>query len=183
MHLAAIFEGWNGYQLSLEDAIKPLNAAQLAWRPTPRIRSLGEVIRHLSLGRITWLARMNPPGIEAVLSRVPRWQADGDGERHVDESAVSSDSPGLLVQWLTLSWQPIEAGLAEWSADDLFLTYRHRYGGKDYAISRQWTLWRILTHDMHHGGQIAMMLAMQGIEAPELRALGGHIVAPPLAEK
>jgi hypothetical protein len=31
---------------------------------------------------------------------------------------------------------------------------------------------------MHHGGQIAMMLGLQGIEAFELRALGGHIVSP-----
>ena len=35
---------------------------------------------------------------------------------------------------------------------------------------------RILSHDSHHGGQIAMMLAIQGIEAFELRAMGGHIV-------
>jgi uncharacterized damage-inducible protein DinB len=66
--------------------------------------------------------------------------------------------------------------------DDISQTYRHRYAGGVYAVSRQWTLWRVLTHDTHHGGQIALMLAMQGIAAPELRALGGHIVAPPPAD-
>ena len=54
-----------------------------------------------------------------------------------------------------------------------------RVHATDYLVSRQWTVWRILSHDMHHGGQIAMMLAIQGIEAPELRTLGGHIVEPP----
>jgi hypothetical protein len=34
---------------------------------------------------------------------------------------------------------------------------------------------------MHHGGQLAMMLAMQGIDAFELRGLGGHIITPPIA--
>jgi hypothetical protein len=38
-----------------------------------------------------------------------------------------------------------------------------------------------MAHDIHHGGQIARMLACQGVEAFELRWLGGHIVLPPLA--
>jgi uncharacterized damage-inducible protein DinB len=38
-----------------------------------------------------------------------------------------------------------------------------------------------MAHDIHHGGQIAMMLAIQGIESLELGKLGGHIVEPPLA--
>lgn len=181
MNLNAIFEGWEGYQQSLDHAIRPLSSDQLIWRPAPPFRSLGEVIRHLALGRVTWLARMNPPGIEAVIARVPQWHADGDGERHVFEPAVPSDQPEILAGWLSLSWQPIQAALAAWTADDLFKTYPHHWAGNVYSISRQWTLWRILSHDMHHGGQIAMMLAMLGVEAPELRALGGHIVAPPLA--
>lgn len=181
MTLASVFEGWDGYQQSLENAVRSLTPAQLVWRPAPRVRSLGEVIRHLALGRITWFARMNPPGIDAVLARVPEWHQDEDGERHVDEAAIPADNPEILLEWLTLSWQPIHAMLAIWTLDDLFQTYPHRWDGQVYAISRQWTLWRVLSHDQHHGGQIAMMLAMQGIPARELRALGGHIVAPPLA--
>jgi hypothetical protein len=96
VNLATVFEGWEGYQQSLEHAIEQLKHAQLAWRPDPRFRSLGEVIRHLALGRITWFARMSPPGIEEAVLEVPRWQEDGDGERHVDESAVPSDDPEAL---------------------------------------------------------------------------------------
>ena len=181
MNLSAIFEGWEGYQQSLDHAIRPLRSEHLVCRPSPSSRSLGEVIRHLALGRITWFARMNPPAIDAILARVPQWHEDGDGERHVLEPAVPSDQPEVLAEWLTLSWQPIQAALQSWTVEDLFLTYPHRWDGRKYAISRQWTLWRILSHDMHHGGQIALMLAMLGVDAPELRGLGGHIVAPPLA--
>ena len=42
--------------------------------------------------------------------------------------------------------------------------------------------WRILSHDIHHGGQIALMLGMQGIKAFELGDLFGHITLPPLAD-
>ena len=38
-----------------------------------------------------------------------------------------------------------------------------------------------MAHDIHHGGQVAIMLGMQGIDIPELGDMGGHIVQTPLA--
>ncbi len=76
----------------------------------------------------------------------------------------------------------VEDTLTAWQVADLAKTYRHTYWGKTYAVSRQWTIWRIMAHDIHHGGQLSVMLATQGIELPELGALGGHLTVPPLAE-
>ena len=179
--LAQIFEGWGGYQTSLLHAVTPLTTEQLSWRPTPERRSVGELIRHISLGRITWFSRIGAPGIETIAQRVPRWHTDADGSRHVVEESVLCDQAAVLAEWLTLSWQPIQRMLDEWTVDDLFHTYPHRFRGIDYDLSRQWTVWRIMSHDIHHGGQLAMMLAIQGVEAFELRALGGHIIMPPVA--
>jgi uncharacterized damage-inducible protein DinB len=75
----------------------------------------------------------------------------------------------------------IENTLTNWTISDLTQTYLHPYQGKTYAISRQWTIWRILAHDLHHGGQLAILLGIQGIEIPELGDLGGHLTQPPLA--
>ena len=64
MHkLAQVLEGWDGYQTSLLHATAPLTNEQLSWRPAPGRRSLGELARHISMGRITWLCRMGAPGI------------------------------------------------------------------------------------------------------------------------
>ena len=180
-HLAQVFEGWGGYQTSLVHAIEPLSAAQLRWKPSPDRRSVGEIVRHISLGRVNWFSRMPAPGIDQAAARVPKWETGGDGVRHIVEASVPADDPVDLVSWLELSWKPIQRVLDEWTIADLAATYRHRFRGVDYAVSRQWTIWRIMCHDIHHGGQVAMMLAMQGIEAFELRALGGHIVEPPRA--
>jgi hypothetical protein len=68
--------------------------------------------------------------------------------------------------------------LEEWTVDDLFQTYPLA----EYVVSRQWTIWRIMSHDIHHGGQLATMLALQDIDAFELRALGGHVTLPPIAK-
>jgi len=179
--LGAIFDGWNGYQTSLLHAIEPLTTEQLHWRPAPRHRSLGEVIRHLSLGRITWLARMSAPGIEDICRRVPRWYTDSDQARHVVEDGVRSDECDVLKYWIELSWVPIQRILGEWTVEHLLPTYLHKFRGTQYNVSNQWTLWRIMSHDLHHGGQIAMMLSCQDIPALELRTLGGHIAAPPVA--
>lgn len=85
------------------------------------------------------------------------------------------------MKWLALSWEPIRRILEEWTVEHLSQTYLHKFRGTQYVVSNQWTLWRIMSHDVHHGGQIAMMLACQDTPAFELRALGGHIVEPQLA--
>jgi uncharacterized damage-inducible protein DinB len=178
--LAQVFDGWNGYQESLLKAVAPLSSEQLAFRAGPELRLMGQLIRHIALGRLTWLARIEPVGIAEAVDRVPRWFSDKDGARHVDEEAVSSNDSRVLADWLAVSWEPIRRSLEEWTITDLSRSFRHRFRGTDYSISRQWVLWRVLSHDIHHGGQLALLLAMQGIPAVELRALGGHITEPPL---
>ena len=50
--LTAIFEGWNGYQQSIVNAVEPLTREQLVWRPAQNLHSVGELVRHISLGSI-----------------------------------------------------------------------------------------------------------------------------------
>jgi uncharacterized damage-inducible protein DinB len=177
MHkLARILEGWDGYQTSLWHAVTPLTPEQLSGRPAPRQRPAGEVIRHICMGRVTWLSRMDAPGIHAVAHRVPRWHEDDDGTRRAAEESVPSDDAAALAEWLALSWQPIQRMLEEWTVDDLF----HTYPLAGYVVSRQWTIWRIMSHDIHHGGQLATMLALQDVPARELREMGGHVIIPPI---
>jgi uncharacterized damage-inducible protein DinB len=181
--LSQVYEGWDGYQTSLVRAIAPLTSAQLQWKPALDRRAIGELVRHISLGRINWFSRMPAPGIEEAMARVPEWFTDRDGVRHIVETAVGADDARQLVEWLELTWKPVQRVLDEWTIDDLSKSYRHRFRGVDYAVSRQWTIWRIMAHDIHHGGMIAMLLALQGIEAFELRGLGGHITEPARADQ
>jgi uncharacterized damage-inducible protein DinB len=124
---------------------------------------------------------MGGPGLDRAIAAVPKWETDADGIRHAVEDSVPADNAAALVEWLESSWEPVAGALDQWTAADLDQSYVHRFNGVDYRVSRQWTIWRIMAHDIHHGGQIAMMLAIQGIDAFELRALGGHIIEPPRA--
>ena len=175
--LSTILDGWNGYNTSIIRAVQGLTPEQLAFRIKPEMHSVGEIARHIALGRLSWFVRMEAPGSAEVASTLSEWHTDGDGSRHPVENQVPLDADEI-VKWLDVSWSMIQATLHEWVPDDLTVTYRHTFCGTTYMVTRQWTLFRILAHDIHHGGQLSLLLDLQEVEAPDLIYLGGHIVEP-----
>ncbi len=160
--LMTLNKGWDDYQISLVRAIAPLSREQLAWRPAPHLRSGGEIASHI-IGA----------GSAEFASQVAAWRP---------EDAIE-EKPAELVRWLEATWQMIEEALTSWNVADLAQTYRLPYQGKNYALTRQWIIWRVISHDLHHGGELAVTLGMQGIALPELGDEGGHLVErAPLAE-
>ncbi len=174
--LTFVFDGWVGYNLSLRKAIEARSREELDWRPTSDLPSVGEVAAHLALGRIIWFVRMDAP-----LSRemAERFKDLRDSDRNWVDPTFCGDAT-RLVELIDASWQMIGATLLAWTVDDLSVSYPHEYQGTKYAVSRQWTIWRILTHDIHHGGQISEMLFQQSIEIEELGNQGGHLTEPPV---
>lgn len=177
--LIDVFDGWGGYQTSLVHAISPLTAEQLGWKPSEKVRSTGELARHIAMGRINWFTRMKAPGSAELAGRISEWDYDPHGNGYIVEKAMAIDQDaGALVGWLEATGGMIDQMLNAWTVEDLDVAYRHVWRGDAYDVTRQWTVWRVMAHDIHHGGQIARILAERGIEAFELRGLGGHIVSP-----
>ena len=191
--LMSIFEGWDSHQLALVRAITPLTTEQLAWRPAPHLRSVGEIISHIALGRLYWFHNMGAPGSAALARQIAPWEGEKANTEDlseirrwfdaIDQQEVAIvDNPTELLRWMEASWQVIETTLTTWTVADLAQTYRHLYQGKMYAVSRQWVIWRIMSHDLHHGGELAILLGLQGIAIPDLGDQGGHLTELPLAE-
>jgi len=174
--LMSVYKGWDGYQIGLMHAIAPLSSEQLAWRGAPHLRSVGELAAHVVMGRIGWIHHILGVESTEVTQWLVAWSAGGTLKQDVEQNA------GALVSGLEATWKMIENVLNRWTTDDLGKTLLHPYQGKTYALPRQWILWRIMAHDIHHGGEIAFALGMQGIDLPELGDLGGHLIEPPLAE-
>jgi uncharacterized damage-inducible protein DinB len=179
--LMTVYQGWEGYQTSLVKAVTPLTPEQLAFRAAPDLRSAGELVRHISCGRLNWFIRMDAPGSAELAAQIPEWATTDNGNRYIIEESLPTDAADL-VRWLEMTGKMVEDTLTQWTVADLAKTYRHNYQGQTYAVSHQWTIWRILSHDIHHGGQLSMLLYIQGIEIPELGYLGGHLTDVPLAE-
>ncbi|MBS1802956.1 MAG: hypothetical protein JST28_06285 [Acidobacteria bacterium] len=76
--LSQVFDGWDGYQTSLMRAVTPLTPDQLAFKAGGKMRSIGQLIRHIALGRITWLSRIEPVDAEQATCTsaavVHRWR-------------------------------------------------------------------------------------------------------------
>jgi uncharacterized damage-inducible protein DinB len=135
------------------------------------MRSVGEIAAHIAFGRIDWFTRMDAPH-----------SSDLAREASTSQDSIAHDA-FEIVRWLQKTWHMVEATLSSWTVDDLSVTYEHEYWGNVYAVSRQWTIWRIMAHDIQHGGQLSVLLSMQGIKAPELIDLGGHLTEPPIVRK
>ena len=170
--LKFVYDGWDGYHRSIVNAVAPLTAEQLSCRAAPDMRSVGELAWHIADGRVDWFRRIDAPHSASLWTEIEgremRLPAGFDAEQ--------------LAAWLNQTWEMIAATLAQWSVEDLSVTFNHSYQGKVYAVSRQWTIWRIMAHDIHHGGQLSELLAMQGIVPPEFTLLGGHLTEPPEAK-
>ncbi len=175
--LMSVYHGWDGYQQSLVSAIAPRTPEELQFRISAGARSVGEIAGHIAFGRVDWFQRMGAPGSEALATQIAPLQTPA-GEA---VPAIAED-PQAIVHWLNATWKMIETVLTQWTVDDLVRTYPHRYWDKTYAVSYQWTIWRIMAHDIHHGGQLSIVMAAQGIELPDLGDNGGHIIMPPLVD-
>ena len=191
--LMSVYEGWDSHQLALVRAIAPLTLEQLVWRAASHLNSVGELISHLALARLWWFYPMNAPGSATLVRQIPSWTGEEVNPEDAAElkrwaealerqEKAIAENPAELLKWLEATWQMIETTLTTWTVADLPETYRRIRGEKVYLVSRQWTVWRILSHDLHHGGELALMLGLQGIDVPELGDLGGHLTLSPLAD-
>lgn len=170
--LSKIFDGWDGYHTSILHAIQSLTSEQLSWRPQPGLRSVGELASHIAFGRIAWFSRMQAPGSLDMLQEIMKSGTEISLASHKEE----------IIHWLEKSWVLVGDTLSQWTVEVLPHTFQQDYEGKSYNVSFQWVIWRVLSHDIHHGGEMAVMLGMQGIAIPELGELGGHVTIPSLAE-
>lgn len=129
--LQTIFDGWNGYHQSIVNAVAPLTQGQLAWRPADNFNSVGELVRHISLGRVTWCLRMGAPGSTEIASQIHEWERDSDDNRDVVEKSIDiTGNAAELVRWLDTTWQMIDKTLNTWTILDLAQTYKHTWNGQ-----------------------------------------------------
>ncbi len=166
--LLDLFSGWEGYNTSLILALRQTPPELLGQRGSEKSRTIGELYLHIAMGRIDWFSRMGAPGAQTLMQEV-------EGEINPDTKGDASQDHQLLENWLRRSWDLVESCLQGWNVSGLSETYLQSYLGKTYVVPRQWVIFRILAHDIHHGGQISVLLYQQGIEPPELGANGGHI--------
>lgn len=146
-----IFESWQYYQDELKRVLLPLTLEQLGLRAVPEQRSLGEIAAHIVFARARWV----PDALEekdAALEAFLAWEKPGDPLPTAAE----------IVQGLEITWERISTLIKGWenSPSDAEL--------QEKEVKKLRTVWGLMEHDLHHGGELAFSLGAFGLGAPEM---------------
>ncbi|GCE07245.1 DinB family protein [Dictyobacter aurantiacus] len=157
--LTTFYSAWKEYQDHIKEAVAQLNAEQLALRPAPHLRSIGENALHIIGTRIGWF----------IITMGEEFGEEMGAYLKQNENALRQGSPiptaTVLVQGLGLTWQFMTDCLARWSPADMQQTFPDELDGKQVYLSRAWIVWHVLEHDLHHGGELSLTLGIHGIPA------------------
>lgn len=162
LSLSLFYKGWDVYQQRLVAAIAPLTSEQLALRSSPQNWSVGMIATHIVATRVWWFhTRMGEGSADlAPLELWDRWEES--------EEPLPLRSAAELVAGLERTWQMIQDALARWTPTDLEQVFPHPYNEESPARSRQWIIWHVLEHDIHHGGELSSILGAHGLAAVDL---------------
>jgi hypothetical protein len=86
-----------------------------------------------------------------------------------DDDSAPERSAAELVAALDATWVLMTDCFARWTPDDLVETFpRKLWNGQMSEPSRNWVIWHVLEHDLHHGGEVSLLLGINGLAAPDL---------------
>jgi uncharacterized damage-inducible protein DinB len=166
--LKPFYEGWADQHRKLIDSIRPLTPEQMQLRPAPGEWAIWQLASNIAGGRVYWLCSMlgeDDRGLVQALRAgattgpattidLRGWEDDVEHPRTADE----------LVDVLERTWSVVEGCLDRWSLDDLQVEVTSTDAwGQLRTITPGWVLWRLMSHDVHHGSEIALILRVHGL--------------------
>jgi uncharacterized damage-inducible protein DinB len=159
--LAELYRGWDVYQQRLVKAIAPLDGTQLDLGAAPHLWPIRMLGNHVVSARAWWFHSWMGEG-GAQFDEILGWDED---------EASTTRSAAEIVRGLELTWSLIESALERWSIADLEKEFERpipNAAGERPRRSRQWIIWHVAEHDMHHGGEISFSLGMHHLAGIEL---------------
>ncbi len=155
--LDVIYENWRGYHEKLRNCVAPLTKEHLLLQPATRMWSLGQIVQHIISVRAGWFSGTLQDD-DAVMNAYMLW-----GQRDSPDRSAAD-----LADGLDETWAFIEARLQRWTPADCARTFPDEWDGQKYEVSRSWVIYHVLEHDLHHGGEVSLILGMNGLQTLEL---------------
>jgi uncharacterized damage-inducible protein DinB len=170
--LRVFSEGWEHHQDLMVGMVRDLTPEQLDLRPAPGTWSVWQLAGHIAGSRAYWFHDVLGEGEDAVrdmfrvtATTVPDlpledagWEDDEDHHRGSAE----------LVEGLERTWSMLDDCLGRWTADDLAVEFSRRRHTGTQTVTRAWVVWHLIEHDVHHGGEISLILGSNGLAGLDL---------------
>jgi uncharacterized damage-inducible protein DinB len=155
--LDVIYENWRGYCEKLRDCIAPLTYDQLSLQPAAHMWPLEQIVQHIISVRAGWFSGTLQDEDEAMNAYMLWGRRDSPARSAVE-----------LARGLDETWAFIETRLRRWTPGDCAMIFPDEWDGQTYQFSRSWVIYHVLEHDLHHGGEVSLILGMNGLRVPDL---------------
>jgi uncharacterized damage-inducible protein DinB len=148
--LITLHNYWENYQQRLITTIAPLSSEQLAL-PVVSHQRIGELIGHMIGARYwwfhVWMGEEEPSGLV-------EWGSEQDMRE------VTS-----LVSAFEMTWHMMSPAITRWTASDMehLVSPPAPVADKESARTREWIVWHVLEHEIHHGGELSLALGGYGL--------------------
>ena len=166
--LRPFYADWEKQQEMLLESIRPLTPEQMQLRPAPDQWAIWQLCSNMAGGRLYWLCRMlgeDDHGVSQMFkvdhTTVPglklEWAGWEDNEDHPRSAAE-------IVEAFEKTWGLVAGCLDRWSLADLNVKVtRTDAFGIERTITPGWVIARLLTHEVHHGSEVSLILRVHGL--------------------
>ncbi len=148
MNANQLFDYWSAVRRGLFDALDMLSDEQLNFSPREGLWSLRETVVHIAGTEDGWL----------------RFYSQDRWHENIPQAA---DYPTVasLKELLNEMHQRTQEQFAHEPDAMMERVCKLPWGGE---ISLGWVVWHVLEHEIHHRGEVYLMLGLLGIEAPDV---------------
>ena len=146
----AWFQYWTDVRKHLLRALDVVSDDQLAFVPREGLWSLGQVARHIAHAEEGWFRF-------AIAREYDEWPPEFTA---ADYPTVES-----IKQLLTDVHTRTETYLETLSLEDLEQPIKTPWG-ETFRLG--WIIWLVIGHELHHRGEIFLMIGLMGLKAPDL---------------
>ncbi len=154
-------KGWENYQQALVKTAASLTPEQLALPIAPHHWPIGQLLAHMIDARVFWFYGWMGEGTANLVD----WN---DGGQAMYEAAS-------LVAIFEKTWRVIANTLDRWTSAELEQLFSSPASHQAWlqsqgleeepAHTRQWIVWHVLEHEIHHGGELSLALGTYGLES------------------
>jgi uncharacterized damage-inducible protein DinB len=171
--MRVIYNGWVQYQANLADMLRGLSDEQLGLRPASGDWAVWQIASHMAGARMYWFHVNLGQGDPALagMFKVQHTTVPGLPLEHAgwEDDEDHPRSAGEIVDALERTWRVIEDCLERWTPRDLELEFIQQPAEPgDVPLSRAWVIWHLIEHEVHHGGQISLILGSNGIPVQDI---------------
>ena len=150
MNAKRLLVHWEEVRQGLFQALDKIHDNQLHFVPRDGLRSLSEVALHIADTENGWFGYV-------IKREYHKWPHDYTLEKYPAVTSIRSLLTEVHVK--------TEAYLESLQEADLERTVETPWGSR---LSMNWIIWHVVEHEIHHRGEIFLMLGLLGIEAPDI---------------